>query len=533
MVGTFRYTDGGDYSAGSSSTIETQFGGQYSYTPVTFGFFYIGSAADLGGTGATLKYEDGSFFDDTLYDSFGNPLDTLSAGFLFDFSDGAEQSMFYGGILGDVLIGGGVRDDFFGKGGADSLSGSDGDDRLFGGDGIDSLTGGEGSDILSGDAGADVLRGGEGTDRAFYLDSPTAITVNLTTWTFSGGDAQGDSAPDQDIEDVDGSRHNDDITGNDQDNFLDGRTGDDILRGLGGNDTLDATTGSDILEGGEGNDRLIATLALGDLRGGTGSDTYVVEGGDDTVTELTGEGNDTVISLNGNYTLGTSLERLYLFGSATTGTGNELDNFLFGNSSSNTLTGLDGRDRLDGREGADAMIGGEGNDTYTVDSLSDVVTELTGEGRDLLQVRVDGYVLADSVSIEDVRLGGTPVSVTGNDLDNAIDGNSLGNTLRGEEGDDRLAGKGGDDVLIGGLGSDSLVGGAGADTFRFESLSEGVDFVSAFQSGADRIALSATMFGVDAPSPGALDPALFRANGTGRAEDADDRVIYNAGNGAL
>jgi hypothetical protein len=56
------------------------------------------------------------------------------------------------------------------------------------------------------------------------------------------------------------------------------------------------------------------------------------------------------------------VENLYLYGAATNGTGNDLNNIITGNSSDNTLSGNNGNDTLYGGDGNDVMYGGSGND---------------------------------------------------------------------------------------------------------------------------------------------------------------------------
>jgi Ca2+-binding RTX toxin-like protein len=71
----------------------------------------------------------------------------------------------------------------------------------------------------------------------------------------------------------------------------------------------------------------------------------------DKITELAGEGVDTVQS-NVAWTLGANLENLQLTGTgAISGTGNALNNVLTGNNGFNTLTGGAGNDTLDGGAG--------------------------------------------------------------------------------------------------------------------------------------------------------------------------------------
>ena len=75
--------------------------------------------------------------------------------------------------------------------------------------------------------------------------------------------------------------------------------------------------------------------------GGTGNDTYVVDNVGDVVTELDGEGTDTIqSSMSFSLAALAFVENLTLTGSAAlSATGNGLDNVLIGNSGANVLTG--------------------------------------------------------------------------------------------------------------------------------------------------------------------------------------------------
>jgi Ca2+-binding RTX toxin-like protein len=98
---------------------------------------------------------------------------------------------------------------------------------------------------------------------------------------------------------ADGAYRN--LWGNGDANRLEGNTFDNYINGDGGIDTL---------------------------VGGQGNDTYRVDQPDDVITELAGEGIDTVWS-NVDYTLGANVENLFLDeggGPNITGTGNELAN---------------------------------------------------------------------------------------------------------------------------------------------------------------------------------------------------------------
>ena len=218
-----------------------------------------------------------------------------------------------------------------------------------------------------------------------------------------------------------------------------------VLTGNAGNNVLDGLSGADT------------------MIGGLGSDTYVVDNVGDVVVELAGEGVD-FVRASVTMTLGANVENLTLIGvNAINGTGNELGNIIVGNGANNTL---------DGGLGADLLIGGLGNDTYVVDQSGDVVTELAGEGTDLVRSSIS-YTLGGNV--ENLTLIGTDaINGTGNDLNNVITGNSVGNTLDG------------------GLGSDTLIGGLGDDTFIVDNVGDVVTESSA-AGGTDTI-LSSVSF---------------------------------------
>jgi Ca2+-binding RTX toxin-like protein len=137
-----------------------------------------------------------------------------------------------GDAQGDTLIG------------IENLTGSNqGSDSLVGNVGANTLSGWGGGDVLRGGAGADRLDGGGGSDTASYYTGTTAVTVNLTAGTGSGGDAQGDVLVS--IENVTGSTSADQITGNAVANAMNGWAGQDVLRGGGGADRFVFTATSD------------------------------------------------------------------------------------------------------------------------------------------------------------------------------------------------------------------------------------------------------------------------------------------------
>ena len=200
---------------------------------------------------------------------------------------------------------------------------------------------------------------------------------------------------------------------------------------------ITGNTGDNTLDGGAGADS---------MSGGAGNDTYVVDNAGDTVTELAGEGTDTV-QASVSYTLGANVENLTLTGTRR--------HQRHRQRSPTRIIGNAGNNTLDGGAGADTMTGGAGNDTYVVDDAGDVVTEGASEGIDT--VRTLGQLHA-AANVENLTLtGNADINGTGNGFANTITGNS------------------GDNTLDGGAGADTMTGGAGNDTYVVDNVGDVVD----------------------------------------------------------
>ncbi|WP_373276150.1 putative Ig domain-containing protein [Microcystis aeruginosa] len=229
--------------------------------------------------------------------------------------------------------------------------------------------------------------------------------------------------------------------------------------------------------------------------------------------------------------------------SSETINGTSGDDYINAGAGNDNVNGGEGNDILDGGTGNDRLAGGPGDDTYIVDSSRDVVIENAGEGKDTIKSSVN-YTL--TVNIEDLTLAGNDnTNGTGNNLDNLITGNSGNNLLKGLDGNDTLLGGAGNDTLIGGKGNDILTGGDGSDSFLFgsgaifNSSDFGVDSISDFIKGSDKIILSKTSFNALVSTIGnSLQAAEFAtindaANELNLVGSSSAKIVYNLATGNL
>ena len=372
-------------------------------------------------------------------------------------------------VLGPADINGTpMNDKLSGTDQGEEIAGMGGDDSLYGMGGDDDLSGGAGDDLLVGGPGADKLSGGTNSDRdangdtISYAYSMEGVTINLTTGSARGGDAEGDTivsdrGKEDHIEHVQGSNNDDSLTGNRGDNMLWGLGGNDELDGEDGDDTLSGGAGNDDLDGGDGVDSLNGGYGADMLTGGDGSDTasyagsmmgvtvrlhsFQSMGGDAEGDTFAGRVDADYTNEDGDDFTASLADIEHLMGSAN-------DDILAGDFRNNTIDGGDGDDKIYGGPGAGADAKGVGVDDDNSDELSG------GKGNDMI-------------------FGGL-----GND------------TLNGGAGDDMLHGGPGDDTYDGGTGDDmiyadeddmSIDGGAdegmvmgGNDTVSYARLEDGV-----------------------------------------------------------
>ena len=232
----------------------------------------------------------------------------------------------------DVIAGLGGSDVIKGLGGGDRICGGNGSDKLIGGDrgdvligeaGNDTLSGGGGIDFLVGGSGSDKFNGGAGFDLASYFLAPSGVQADLTAGTATGGEGTDTLTG---IDDLEGSRFDDTLTGNAGENFFFPGDGNDTVNGGGG-----TTDRVDFF--------FSPNAVIVDLTAGT----------------TTGEGTDTLTGIG--QVVGSRHD--------DTITGDANANSLFGGPGNDTISGADGDDTLDGGDGTDTLDGGIGTDTCT------------------------------------------------------------------------------------------------------------------------------------------------------------------------
>ncbi|MEY9558838.1 calcium-binding protein [Sinorhizobium fredii] len=444
-----------------------------------------------GGTEGSDKLDGGAGIDYVSYETAISGvkvvlLKTVTA----DGNTEQDTLANFEGIIGsnfdDELQGNTGANTIYGGLGIDFLDGHSGNDVLNGEADDDILEGGSGNDVLIGGAGADVLSGGSGIDTVSYRDANEGVSVSLIAGTGASNDfdnmeisdAEGDTYVS--IEQVVGSRSDDDIVGNNGANRLEGRNGDD---------TIDGCDGDDVIFG-EADPNALVPSGTGNLKPWEESEDDCGCGSDDS-TELPTEtksysdiliggcGNDTIYGQLGIDTL----------------VGGEDNDTLDGGESIDLLFGGSGNDILRGGAGFDFLVGDAGNDTASYSTSSEAVTANLGafwlnSGGD-----ASGGVLTELVEI---LLGDMPVedftsselftsfaAMVDEELGLRIPDITLGiENLTGSDYNDDLTGNAGANVLDGGKGKDRLVGGLGNDTYVMDG---GDTIVETANQGADTV----------------------------------------------
>jgi Ca2+-binding RTX toxin-like protein len=232
--------------------------------------------------------------------------------------------------------------------------------------------------------------------------------------------------------------------------------------GLDGTNTLYAGSGTTSLYGGPGTNTLV---------GGAGDDSFYVYNNQTTVTDAHTTGNNTLFAIGVSYVLPVNVDRIELFGSGLTATGNNQGDTFYDDPSGSTL------------------IGGAGNDIFNVSNVATTVIESPNGGDDTVFASVN-YTVPENV--ETLTLSRPGLTATGNDQNDHMFADASGSTLIAGSGNDYIAGGVGNDTIVAGAGHDQLFGGGGNDTFIFKSTADATinTTIGDFISGQDKIDLS-------------------------------------------
>ena len=339
----------------------------------------------------------------------------------------------------NVLIGGKGNDRLDGRGGTDKLYGGDGDDTLRGGDGTDELNGGKGSDLflIKYYQGGTVTINGEGKDEnGVTQDAETGDmdTVSYAEWVNDNSSQPGITVTIgttfTGIENVIGSRYEDNITGDSGDNVIEG--GDDKDTLSGGSASTDEVNG----------------------------DTVSYESSDAGVTvtvnssgTTTGSGGDAASDSISNF------ENIIGSGHADT---------LTGDGNANVIEGGAGADVLDGKGGTDTLSYQGSSSGVTVDLSQGNQVDINGTQTRIINASSGGHAAGDKV------VHGTFENITGSRYGDRLTGDDKANVLKGGAGSDTLKGGAENDTLVGGPGGDNLDGGNGTDKASYAGATAGV-----------------------------------------------------------
>ena len=439
----------------------------------------------------------------------------------------------------------------------DTIDGLGGADTLSGGGGADTINGGDGDDVVADSGSGNTLHGNGGNDdvQVWYSDTGGANVVTNSAFGDVGNDEIWVSYGSSNAE---GTWVGEDPTGS---LLLQGGAGNDDIRIFCEPNlfSLDTSKTTSAIYGDAGDDYLSATALdpnsdgsdypghnTDTLYGGTGDDRYFVLEAKDVVVEAAGEGTDTVIANQTDYTLPANAENLTMqyntfdFPDPSigwSGTGNALPNVITGAFDMvDRLNGLGGDDTIYGGLGdvADVLRGGSGNDRIyggeTIDDPFDGSDKIYGD---------DGN--------DDVWAGNGDDAVEGGAGNDNLYGQSGNDTMRGGLGDERvyggtgndtLLGDGGADAVRGGEGLDKLAGGGGSDRFDYDAVTDsmpgaaGRDVISDFAGIGDAAGDWIDLATIDSNN-GLSGNQAFKFMGTGMFTGAGQVRVAGSGSDTL
>ena len=356
--------------------------------PVFAGF----RASSFGGKGfASTLDVNGSNSADHISITMGSDSSLDLSGLTFGNWSAGDTISIYGDTSNETIFGSSVADEIFAGLGTDIVAAGGGDDivninqtsvgdNYNGGSGFDTMQvsafktdlrgatltniealtyGGIGSGgfvLLS--LSADQF-GGTGLSTSLLITNSHGSSDSMNIFMSSGTffDASGfvfAGSPGQDGISVFGDADEETIVGSSGDDHLDGGEGNDLLIGGTGDDSFSfyGDPGADLMFGGAGDDSY-----------------YLYDAGDIAAEVLGGPdpGGTDWVHTQVTATLGNFIENLQMGTDVSddiNGTGNNLNNRIYGNFGANVLSGLGGADWLNGNMGVDELWGGTGHDTF-------------------------------------------------------------------------------------------------------------------------------------------------------------------------
>lgn len=448
---TFRGFGGDDRFVGGAGDQDRI---DYSRERADLGSLELGIVVDMIAGTATDTYGDtdtftgieqvrGSQFDDTI--TGDNNRNNIQG------SDGDDFLDSFGGT--DNYLEGGIgNDEIHARGDDDSVEGREGNDTI--------TFYGEGGYVDPG-LGSDIITGGTTGFFMISYDSVgerVVVDTALGTTQLSGGDVDNFT----NIRNVRGSVGNDDLLGDDLDEYQEFQTslGDDFIDGRGGDDDwliydssyrLDAPNAADVqvtidflsgtatgvlagndtfqnMEGARGtfgNDVFIGSDQEFEVfQGLAGDDTFTGNGGLDRLSYTFDDNRGGLDGVDVNLSTGTATDG---FGDTDTFTGIEqviatdFDDTLTGDSNENVLIGRAGTDTISGGDGDDGIYAGGDLDTVTGGTGSDIfggrIWELDGD-------TITDLSFEDKIRVFDENFNdiGANLTIVGSELLIDIDG---------------------------------------------------------------------------------------------------------------
>lgn len=315
-----------------------------------------------------------------------------------------------------------------------------------------------------------------------FTFTPAATVIGAEPITYNMGDFQLDDASAGDLfHDV---LHYDDFakeSSTDSYARADGSNDDDYGKGSNGVDNFTGRLGNDTYLGGAGNDLLIGHQGADSLDGGTGDDTFLITsfGGALGAAGKADDGNPEWIA--GDVIIGGSgTDTLRITGGATTSTTVTLTDKNFKSMEIVQVGGTVGK--LNVEDSALQLL----NNHYYLNTSGSIT------GKDLRAGQTADNVIVDASAIK-----ANGLTFIGNANKNTFIGTSKADTFIGNGGNDTLTGGAGADKFVFGKVHTQTVSGDATTIQTYQDVASdltGVDTITDFKSGTDKIVLNTDMF---------------------------------------